>query len=86
MSDIDINNLFGVLFKNESKNKDTDADYQGNFSYNEAKIAYISAWIKTSKTSGKKFLALKLKEIGSVANEEKISETGPDYKDDDIPF
>lgn len=86
MMDIDLNNLSGALFKNESKKTDNHPDYQGNLSYNGTKIAYVSAWINTSKTTGKKFISLKLKEIGSVSNEEKISEPEPDYKDDDIPF
>jgi uncharacterized protein (DUF736 family) len=89
MIDIDINNLSGVLFKNENKKTENHPDYQGNLSYDGTKIAYISAWLNTSKTTGKKFMSLKLKEIENFNDQEKSSDSigsSEPEVDDDIPF
>jgi len=52
----------GVLFRNEQKDpaSETDRDYTG--SLNVGGVEYwLSAWVKVSKTNGKKYLSLAVK-------------------------
>ena len=82
----------GSLWKNEHKEKDTHADYQGTI-----KIAgneyYLNAWVKETVNKKKYFsLSAKVKapkpdapsEPKKPANEQKVS--GFDDFSDDIPF
>jgi hypothetical protein len=54
MSDYD-NNLRGVLFKNERKEKDTHPDYKGSAEIGGVEY-WLSAWIKAGKNG--KFMSL----------------------------
>jgi len=49
----------GVLFKNDKKEKDTEADYRGNINVGGQEY-WLNAWIKTSKKGGK-FMSLSVK-------------------------
>lgn len=50
----------GALFKNDKKEQDNHPDYKG--SINVAGIDYwLSAWLKTSDKTGKKFMSLSVK-------------------------
>ena len=49
----------GVLFKNEKKNTDKHPDYRGTLDV-EGVIYDVAGWIKTAKSSGKKFLSIKI--------------------------
>jgi hypothetical protein len=50
----------GALFKNDRKEKDTHADYQGSVMI-EGKEYWINAWIKKGNESGKTFMSLAFK-------------------------
>jgi len=50
------NNMRGVLFKNDRKEKDTHPDYKGQSEVNGVEY-WLSAWIKTDK-NGNKFMSL----------------------------
>ncbi len=50
----------GALFKNDKKEKDSDADYRGNINI-DGKEFWLNAWIKESKKDGKKFMSLSVK-------------------------
>lgn len=83
----------GSLFKNERKEQDTHADYNGTINVDGADY-YINAWIKESKKDGKKFLSLSVKpKQQQNAPHGKSAPAKPKYegrkKDDegdDIPF
>jgi uncharacterized protein (DUF736 family) len=55
MSDYD-NNLRGVLFKNDRKEKDTHPDYKGSAEVGGVEY-WLSSWIKVGK-GGAKFMSL----------------------------
>lgn len=77
------NNLTGVLFKNDRKEKETQPDYKGSSEI--AGVEYwLSAWIKTGK-NGNKFMSLAYTakdQIASHNNEQKQTKK----KEDDIPW
>ena len=85
------NNLSGVLFKNDRKEKETHPDYQGSCEIDNHDY-WISAWIKVgkegSKKPGEKFmsLAFKLKDQQQAPSQPKPSPTPAPMDDDDIPF
>ena len=64
MSEYDNTNR-GSLFKNEHKEKDTHADYNGSINV-DGKEYWLNAWVKEagekSKNPGKKFFSLSVKE------------------------
>jgi hypothetical protein len=51
------NNMRGVLFKNEDKETDKHPDYKGQGEIDRKQV-WISAWIKTPKAGGTKFMSL----------------------------
>lgn len=67
----------GVLFRNDDKEKETHADYQGE-ALIDGKTYWLNAWIKTGK-SGRKFLSCSFRE---KAQKSAKSAT----EDEDIPF
>ena len=77
----------GVLFKNEDKQQDSHADYNGSINVNGAEF-WLNAWIKTSK-AGRKFMSLSVKP--KMAREHQGASDNPpaprakDF-DDEIPF
>jgi hypothetical protein len=50
----------GALFKNKKKTTDQHADYTGTISF-EGRDCWLSAWIKTPKAGGEKYMSLSLK-------------------------
>jgi hypothetical protein len=50
----------GVLFKNEDKRDERDADYRGNVNI-DGKEFWLDAWIKEAKKDGRKFMSLRVK-------------------------
>jgi hypothetical protein len=79
MSDFD-NELKGVLFKNNEKQKDEDRDYSGTATINGREY-WLSGWKKRSK-SGTPFLSLSFKPKDGGSNKPKAK---PDF-DDEIDF
>jgi hypothetical protein len=82
----------GVLFKNEDKSDDRDADYRGNINFNGTEC-WLDAWIQTAKSSGKKFMSLRVKpkqasEVKGSAKNPPTKTAEPDFDDDlsDDPF
>mgnify|MGYP003626623658 FL=1 len=52
----------GVLFRNETANEENKQPYMtGNLNVDGKELS-IAGWMKVSKTSGKKFLSLKVQE------------------------
>jgi hypothetical protein len=56
MSDYDNTNS-GALFKNDKQGNDNWPDYRGQINVNGEDF-WISAWLKTSKKDGKKYMSL----------------------------
>jgi len=79
MTDYDDTNR-GALFKNERKEQETHADYNGTVNV-EGKEYWLNAWLKESK-AGKKYmsLSLKQKEVTSV------SAATATISSEDVPF
>jgi hypothetical protein len=75
----------GVLFKNDDKKDDRDADYRGNINVGGVEY-WLDAWINTAKTSGKKFMALRVKPKEPSAAGKTTAAAPPDDFDDPIPF
>lgn len=77
----------GALFKNERKELDTHADYNGNVRV-DGHDYWINAWVKEGQ-SGKFFsLSFKRKD-GTAARPEPTAKPAPSYArtlDDDVPF
>ncbi len=57
------NNMTGVLFRNEKKEKDSQPDYRGSVEIHGEKYK-LAGWIRVKKSDGKKFLSLKIEEEG----------------------
>jgi uncharacterized protein (DUF736 family) len=82
----------GVLFKNDDKQGDSHPDYKGNINVNGTEF-WLSAWIKTSDKTGKKFMSLSVKAKEQAQAQRpaakpaaKPAPSGFDDMDDDIPF
>ena len=78
MSDYDDTNR-GALFKNERKETETHADYNGTINVGGQEF-WLNAWLKESKT-GKKFFSLSVK-----PKEAKPMSNSPEIELDDLPF
>jgi len=68
----------GVLFKNERKERDAQADYTGNINVGGVEF-WLNAWIKESKKDGRKFMSLSVKPKVEPSS-------GTPEMNDDIPF
>ena len=89
MADYDDTNR-GVLFKNENKEQDSHADYNGTINVGGTEY-WLNAWLKTGK-SGKKFMSLSVKEkkpLPKPASKNEYSSAkngGFSNMDEDIPW
>ena len=79
----------GALFKNDQKEKPSHPDYKGDITVNGRKF-WISAWLKTSEKTGKKFMSLALREAEERGDERRQQQQarrdGQRPVADDIPF
>jgi uncharacterized protein (DUF736 family) len=87
----------GVLFKNDDKQGENFPDYKGNINVNGTEF-WLSAWIKTSDKTGKKFMSLSVKAKEQAQAQRPASRpaqrpTSPqqaggfeDFPDSDVPF
>lgn len=83
-------NMKGVLFKNDKDGNEKRPDYRGSCVINNVDMN-ISAWIKTSKKSGDRYMSLKFEAKGEgrlsrtnqpVKQEKALTEDN--WVDDDI--
>lgn len=84
-----------VLFKNDRKERDTQPDYTGTWTTEEGAEFFASAWLNKSKSTGKRFLSIKMgnrkqnqterDQAGASGNGTREPRPG-DYSDDEIPF
>jgi hypothetical protein len=80
----------GSLWKNDRKEQDTHADYQGSVMV-DGKQYWLNAWVNTS-SGGKKYFGLKLKLKDGVPDPDSGSQTddpmpgGGGNLEDEIPF
>jgi uncharacterized protein (DUF736 family) len=94
MSDYDNTNS-GALFKNDKQGNDNWPDYRGQINVNGEDF-WISAWLKTSKKDGTKYMSLavqpmqKQKQSSPKASPQQGRQRQPEPPqndfDDDIPF
>lgn len=94
MADFD-NNLRGVLFKNDRKEKDSHPDYKGQCEIDGADY-WISAWIKTGAKGKFMSLAFTAKEqpnnppprepVKQTREQQRAKQAGFDSYDDEPPF
>ena len=81
----------GTLFKNDDKEKDTHADYNGSINV-DGKEYWLNAWVKeageNSKNPGKKFFSLSVKEKQARSQESSRAEpqAAEPVDESDIPF
>ena len=83
------NNLRGVLFKNNDKQKETHPDYKGSVMVDGVEY-WLSSWIKTSK-KGDKFMSLsvqpKQQQAAKPAKQAPQAVDTSGFDDDpDLPF
>lgn len=92
------NNLRGVLFKNDRKEKDTHPDYKGSCEIEGVEF-WMSAWIKEGREGKGKFMSISFEQKDAPKNppaRQPVKQTreqqrgrdshGFDSMDDDIPF
>ena len=72
-------NMKGVLFKNDKDGNEKRPDYRGSCVINNVDMN-ISAWIKTSKKSGDKYMSLKFEAKG----EGRLSRTNQPVKQEKV--
>lgn len=80
----------GALFRNEQKEAETHADYQGTLTLNGQEY-WLNAWKNTAKGSGKQYLGvtvkLKQKQNAAPQARQQAQQKTQDMDfDDDIPF
>ena len=77
----------GSLFKNDQKQQDTHADYNGSINI-EGVEYWLNAWVKESKKDGKKFFSLSVKPKGANGDKNsfkaKPAQSKAQQDDDDI--
>lgn len=87
MPEYDNRNTF-TLFRNNRKEKDTHADFQGTFTDEQGREYWINAWSKTPKNGGEKFLSgsikLKTPKAGVVDAPPRARQAA--MLDDEVPF
>ena len=84
------NNMRGVLFKNDKKESDNHPDYKGNAEVDGVEY-WLSAWIKTPKNGGAKFMSMsfKCKDDSQQPKDQAKAEHEPQHQpidEDSIPF
>jgi uncharacterized protein (DUF736 family) len=86
MPDFDNTNR-GALFRNDDKMEEKHPDYRGNINVDGTEY-WLSAWIKTSKKNGMKYMSLSVKLKNADTTKPKNAGGGarPQDFDDDIPF
>lgn len=82
----------GVLFKNDKKESEKHADYKGSYTDANGEEHWVSAWIKTPKKGGDKFMSFVTTPKKDVHNkgmaqaQKTLGEQLTEIMEDDIPF
>jgi len=82
----------GVLFKNDKKESEKHPDYKGNYMDAEGNEFWVSAWIRTPKAGGDKFMSFETTAKKDVHNkgmaqaQKTLGEQLTEIMEDDIPF
>ena len=82
MTDYD-NNMRGVLFKNDRKEKDTHPDYKGSCEINGEEM-WMSAWLKQGKNGA--FMSFSFTPKEQPKQSAPAAQAAPIDFDSDIPF
>ena len=77
----------GVLFKNERKEKDTDADYTGSYTNVNGEDHWLNAWLAKDK-DGNTYMRLstKAKDEAHAKGMQQARQAFTQEADSDIPF
>ncbi|HEY1244176.1 MAG TPA: hypothetical protein VGF29_05025 [Hyphomicrobiaceae bacterium] len=59
----------GALFRNDKKERDAHPDYTGSAEVNGRKF-WLSAWIRTSEKTGKKYMSLAFRPAAPQADDQ----------------
>lgn len=89
MADFDDTNS-GVLFKNDKMTSERSPNYRGHSVVacphcSATSKHWISAWIKTAKGTGAKFMSMAFTADDASTNKNTYDNAGDEF-DDDIPF
>jgi hypothetical protein len=76
------NELSGVLFRNDRKDKDTQPDYNGTCQI-EGVEYFMNAWVKESKKDGRKFFSFSFKAKDTPSHVPPVIDNDIN---DDLPF
>jgi len=80
------NNMSGVLFKNDKNGNEKRPDYRGTAVINGVDLN-ISAWLKSSKKTGDKFLSLRFEsKAAAPPKRAPVMDETPFDDDKDLPF
>jgi uncharacterized protein (DUF736 family) len=75
----------GSLFKNKRKETDNHPDYNGSITINGVEC-WLSAWIKTPKGGGDKYMSLSVGKPKEQRNQAAVIEREAAPFSDDVPF
>ena len=84
MAGYETKELDGALFRQEDRKGETSPTHSGNCKIDGVDY-WISGWMNTAQSSGKKYLSLKFNKKDGQRQTSPIEDTEDDF-DDDVPF
>lgn len=79
------NNMSGAIFKNEKRRSENSPDYTGQCEIDGTEY-WMSAWIKTPRSGGKKFMSLAFTQKDVPSNTSPAPTQNDIDFDDEVPF